>query len=321
MATAALSDAFDRVRALGPAPADCAAESERLGLLAPAAIEAIHESGLFRMLLPLDVGGLGLTVPEGAEILRAVSAYDGSSGWVFTILSNGPLFVQFLARSAFDEIFADPRSTICSGINPLATRAVPVEGGYAFSGSAPYASGCRHADWLVAGAWVRRDGRPSFVDGGPELVTGVMPLAEARIEDTWSTSGMRATGSNDCFFEDVFIAEERTFDWNDPVPRFDVGPSGHIPLFVQLGGGISGCVVGIARRHGRRQDAQRPRTGLARCPHCEPNTPSSASAASRWWADDCSASTPAASSSERTRTRCIRAVQAAFRGGRVSHIG
>jgi alkylation response protein AidB-like acyl-CoA dehydrogenase len=247
MAESGLLEALDRVRAVGPILAKCAAESEDLGCLAPAAIDALHETGLLRMVLPADLGGLDLTIPESIEVCRAVSAYDGSSGWTFIILADGPLFARLLVRPAFEELFADPRSAVCGSANPLGAQATVVEGGYSFTGVAGYASGCRHADWLYSGAWVQRDGSPSFVDGQPELIAGVMPMAEARIEDTWNMSGMRATGSNDCTFDGVFVPEARTFGWFDPVPHFDVGVFGRIPLLVQLGGGLAGCVVGIAR--------------------------------------------------------------------------
>ena len=57
------------------------------------------------------------------------------------------------------------RTPLMSGsLNPTTGKAVPVDGGFRFSGTAMFASGCRHASWLMVGAWVQRDGEPSFTD-------------------------------------------------------------------------------------------------------------------------------------------------------------
>jgi alkylation response protein AidB-like acyl-CoA dehydrogenase len=136
---------------------------------------------------------------------------------------------------------------MAGSLNPLGGVAVPVAGGYRFDGCATNVSGCLNSNWLMAGAWVHRDGAKSWIDGAPEMIAGLMPMADASIVETWSVSGMRATGSNDCHYRDVFVPAERTYVWPEPSPRRDAGPAGNIPMHVQLGGGIAATVVGTAR--------------------------------------------------------------------------
>lgn len=242
-----LSEALARVHEVGPLVAGCAEASERHGRLTEDVVEALHSTGLLRVLIPDDAGGLGLTLPESIEVFRAMAAYDASTGWALTILGDGPLFGRFLERSVFDELFAHPRAALAGSLNPLTGRADAVAGGYRFSGTATYASGCHHATWLMAGAWVHRDGQPAFADGAPELIAGVMPITDATIHDTWSVSGMRATGSNDCSYSDVIVPDERTFRWPDPTPRIEPEIFGKIPLMVQVGTGLASAIVGAAR--------------------------------------------------------------------------
>ena len=242
-----MSEALDAVHEVGPLAAKRADESERLGYLSDEVVEALHETQLFRVLVPDDLGGVGLTLPESVEVFRQMSTYDASTGWVLSIVGDGPLFGRFLSQPVFEEMFGDRRATLAVSLYPLTGRAEPVPGGFRFSGSAPYASGCRHATWLMAGAWVYRDGQPSMVDGRPEMIAGIMAMAEAKIQDTWSVSGMRATGSNDCTFDNVVVPEARTFEWPEPAARFDAGPFVRVPLLVQLGGGIAAAIVGVAR--------------------------------------------------------------------------
>jgi indole-3-acetate monooxygenase len=63
----------------------------------------------------------------------------------------------------------------------------------------------------MAAAAVMRDGAPQIIDGLLTLRAGLFPIRHAKILDTWSTAGMRGTGSNDCVFEDMFVPDNFTF--------------------------------------------------------------------------------------------------------------
>ena len=242
-----LQDALARVADVGTLAAYHAAESERIGQLAPEVVEAFHATALWRVLLPTGLGGFDLTIPESIEVFRAMAAHDASAGWLHAICGQGPQFGNFVTQAVFEEVFADPRAVLAGSLNPLGGVAVQVAGGYRFDGCATNVSGCRNSNWLMAGAWVHRNGAKSWLDGAPEMIAGLMPMADASIAETWSVSGMRATGSNDCSYHDVFVPAERTYAWPEPPARRDAGPAGNIPMHVQLGGGIAATVVGTAR--------------------------------------------------------------------------
>jgi alkylation response protein AidB-like acyl-CoA dehydrogenase len=89
-----------------------------------------------------------------------------------------------------------------------------VAGGYRVSGRWPFVSGCEHATWL-GGAAVLDDGAVRIV---------VFPRSECEIVDTWSVTGLRATGSHDVAVSDVFVPDERSFWWAD-------GPVDPSPLY------------------------------------------------------------------------------------------
>ncbi len=266
MTDTAFADALDAAHAVGPLILERADAAEHRGCLDDDVIAAMREHRLFRVLVPHDLGGLDLTIPQAVEVVRTLSTYDASVGWTYAIGVGGPLIGRFLDRQAFEAIFADPDTLVAGSLNATAGRAEIVDGGYRFSGTAPFASGCRHASWLMAGAWVQRDGQPAFKDDRPEMIAGVMPIARATINDTWSVSGMRATGSNDCTIDGVVVADECVFPWFDAEPRFDTGVFGRIPLLMQFGPGLAASVVGAAR--GAQQQfialatAKRPTGGL-----------------------------------------------------------
>jgi indole-3-acetate monooxygenase len=238
---------IDRVGRLAPLIREHAAESEARAQLAPAVAEAFHEAGLFRILLPARMNGGDLTMPESLRVFEAAAAVEGSVGWNLAICAGGPIFGHFIARDAFEKLFVDPRAVIAGSLNAATTQAFPCAGGYRFTGKATNASGSAQASWLMVGGVVLKDGVMQFAGEIPLMRAGLFPIKEAKILKTWSVSGMRGTGSNDCAFENAFAPEELTFEWPEPQPAWQGGPFGNIPLLVQLGGGIASVALGVAR--------------------------------------------------------------------------
>jgi len=238
---------IDRVHQLAPLVREHSDRSEREARLAPEIVDAFHSAGLFRILLPVEMGGGELTVPESLRVFEAAARVDGSAAWNLSICADGPLFGHFIARDAFEHIFADRRAVLAGSLNPMTTRVVPCDGGWRFSGKATYVSGSAQASWIMASAFVLKDGSPQFVDGVPMLRAGLFPMRECRILDTWSVSGMRGTGSNDCTFDDVFVPSGFTYEWPDPQSAWQRGPFASIPLTVQLGGALAAVALGVAR--------------------------------------------------------------------------
>ena len=77
------------------------------------------------------------------------------------------------------------------------------------------------------------------------MIAGLLPMSSATIEDTWSTTGMRATGSDDCTYVDVIVPTERTYEWPEPPARWDAGPAARVGILAfslptngELGSGL-----------------------------------------------------------------------------------
>ena len=237
----------DQVQKLAPIIREHADRAEREAQMPREVADAFHQAGLFRMYLPRTMGGGELTVPDSLRLIEEVSRIDASAGWNLAICAGGPIFGHYLSRDAFETIYGDPRGVSAGSLNPMASQATPVEGGWRFSGKATTASGSAHATYLMAAALILRDGAPQIVDGFPMLRAGFFPIKHAKILNTWSTAGMRGTGSNDCVFENVFVPDEFTFDWLNAKPTWQRGPFADIPLQLQFAGGLSVVVLGTAR--------------------------------------------------------------------------
>jgi alkylation response protein AidB-like acyl-CoA dehydrogenase len=238
---------FDKIRDIEPLIRAHADRAEREAQMPREVADAFHETGLFRILLERNLGGGEVTIPDSLRLYEEVACIDASAGWNLAICSGGPIFGHNLSRKAFEQIYGPPRGISAGSLNPMTSRAVAVEGGWRFSGKATYASGAGHASHLMAAAIVLRDGAPQIVDGFPMLRAGVFPIEYVKILDTWSTAGMRGTGSNDCVFEDVFVSDEFTFDWLNARSPWQRGPFANIPMPLQMLGALAAVVLGTAR--------------------------------------------------------------------------
>jgi len=241
-----LVEALDRVEKIADVIRGDASESERLGHLSPPIVDALHAANLFPVFVPTEVGGLGLTIPQAARLFERVSALDASTGWTLIILNSGALFARFFPEQVFATVGRDPTALIAGSLNPLAARAEPVDGGYLFSGRATYLSGSAHARWIMASALVMKDEAPVLADGAIQILSGLLPIEQARSLDTWNVTGMCATGSSDYEFDGVMVAGDWTFEPFRPRVLTDDDVFSAIPLWAQLGG-LAACAVGAAR--------------------------------------------------------------------------
>jgi indole-3-acetate monooxygenase len=245
------AEVFDPVvaaRALAPAVAAAAEATERGRRLAPGLAADMARAGIFRMLVPRDLGGAqcapGAMVDAIAEIARA----DGSAGWCAMIAATTGILSAWLPPESARAIFGDPEA-ISGGVFHPRGRAVVADGGYRLDGRWTFASGCQHCTWLLGGAPVfasREDARPRLRDdGSPDLKLFLFPADCARIIDTWSTSGLRGTGSHDIEVCDLFIPDGHAAWLGDPALHED--PLYRFPVFGLLALGIAGVALGIAR--------------------------------------------------------------------------
>jgi indole-3-acetate monooxygenase len=245
--TNGFAQCIERAHQLGPLIAEHAAESERLGQLASTVVDAFHDAGLFRALLPIAMGGFDLTIAQQCELAEQIARFDGATGWNLAIGSGGPAIANFVAREAFEKIFDDPRALVAGSLAPMGNSAIACEGGYRFTGKATFASGSAQATWLLTNGVELIDGAPQIVDGIPRFRSGIFPIKLAKILNTWSVAGLRGTGSNDVAFENVFVPQTYTFEFPNPTSVWQSGPMAKIPLMIQLGNVLAAVALGIAR--------------------------------------------------------------------------
>src|ERR1700687_2769088 len=186
--------------ALEPLIRASADEAEVARRFPRAVIDAMAEARIFRQLVPRLAGGDEIDPITMLNVVEAISRVDGSAGWVAMIGSGAGVVTGYLETDVGREIFSDPTACRCGNIGAAAARAVAVPGGYRVSGRWPFVSGCEHSTWLSGNALLfDADGQTQRrnADGTPATRIMMFPQDDAQIVDTWTATGLRATGSHD----------------------------------------------------------------------------------------------------------------------------
>jgi alkylation response protein AidB-like acyl-CoA dehydrogenase len=113
-------------------------------------IEKFQQIGIYRAFAPQEFGGDGKTPAEFLQAIEAISAADGSAGWVASFGMN-PAYLAALPLETIQEVWADsPDVVFAGGIFPP-QPAKRVDGGFMVSGRWQFASGCMGATVLGVG--------------------------------------------------------------------------------------------------------------------------------------------------------------------------
>src|SRR5215813_12159160 len=233
------------VVALRPSIMDVRDHIEQQRCLPPQLVRELKEAGVFRMTMPRAWGGSELDPAAQLRVLEELSSVDASVGWCATIGCDTGYFSAYMDQTVARQMFSDPDMVTGGNLARAAGRAVRVAGGYRVSGHWPFASGCRHADWMIGSCMVYDgDTRVTTAAGLPVTRVCFFPPERCQILDTWHTTGMRGTGSHDFTVTDLFVPEERTFSLQSLQP---LRSSPLYAFFPFVGGKFGAVPLGVAR--------------------------------------------------------------------------
>ncbi|MEM8548306.1 MAG: acyl-CoA dehydrogenase family protein [Pseudomonadota bacterium] len=220
-------------------------EAETNRQLSDAVCTAIRDSGLLAMPIAPEHGGLGTPLPDMLQAYEVMAYEDAAVSWVVWSAGLIGLYARFMPEALRSELFSDGNQMICQSTIPAGE--LHVDGKTTrVRGRWPLMSGSPGADWAVLSCRKFIDGEP-VVDatGGPEIVLAALPREALKIIDTWHSSGLRGTGSNDIEVDDVTVPEHRSFGF---APNADViGPTDRLPIFATVSAIFAAQVLGLAR--------------------------------------------------------------------------
>ena len=193
--------------------------------------------------MPHAWGGPEMTPREQCEVYEILGAADASVAWCAKIGSDSGYFAAQLEESAARTLYPN-LDDVTAGQVPPNGMAERVAGGYRVSGHWTFGSGSTHADVIVGGCLVTENGKPVMRDGAPVQRVVIAPAASFEVLDTWYSTGLAGSGSNDYRTRDLFVPEEHTLSQDDPPRRAE-------PLYCYFGMFLAswhGVALGLTRR-------------------------------------------------------------------------
>ncbi len=202
------SNPIDRMRALAAGFARRAADYDAQDRFAAENFAEIKAAGLLAAGVPAEFGGGDASYREMSEMLREMAHHCSGTALALAMHTH-PLMANVWrwrrekapVEGLLKRVAGENLMLLSTGGNDWLNgsgSAEAVEGGYRISARKRFVSGAEAGDLLMTMA----------IHGDTVLHAGVSMKAEGvRIEQTWRTLGMRASGSQDVVLDKVFVPE------------------------------------------------------------------------------------------------------------------
>ena len=231
-----IEDSLRAIEGLTPLVRAAAADIARERRLSAQIAGALRASGIHRFLLPRELGGFAAPPVKLVAAVMTLAAADGSTGWCAAIGAGGNFLAGLLPEAGARQLFADPDAPSAGMFAPFGR--LEQDGNDSFlSGRWPFTSNCLHAASLAFGV-IAPEPTP-----GHRLV--FVPHTAVEIHDTWSSAGLRGSGSHDCSLSRVRVDPQHCCGFFDK-PWVDA-PLWRLPTFTALGPIMAAAPLGMAR--------------------------------------------------------------------------
>ncbi len=108
-------DYLARARALVPLIEAAAPRIEAARAFPPDVLAALHDSGMFRLLLPRSIGGAELDLPSFVRVIEILASGDASVAWCVGQGGGCAMAAAYVAPEIAREIFGAPPSRLVLG--------------------------------------------------------------------------------------------------------------------------------------------------------------------------------------------------------------
>lgn len=246
--TTSTKDYVALARELAPLLSAAAPRIDAARELPPDVLDAMHDAGMFRLLVPRSVGGAELDPATYIQCVEVIASGDASVAWCMNQGSGCSLSAAYLEPQIAREVFGGKRDVLAWGQGPGA-KAVRAQGGWRVTGTWMFASGSRHATWLGAHCpCFEADGTPHrYADGRPWERTMLLPREAATIKDVWQVVGLRGTGSDTYSVENLFVDDAHTITRDRAEERREPGLLYRFSGMNIYASGFAAVALGVAR--------------------------------------------------------------------------
>lgn len=174
-------------------------------------VALMRRAGLFRIAFPKAWGGPEMDILSQCEIMETLGYHDASAAWVAMICSDSGHYAARIDETEARTLYPSLDLLTSGTIGPIGQAHI-VDDGLRVSGRWPFGSGCLHADRLIGGCVLFENGKPQMGPGGrPEFRAVWLPRDKVEIHDTWRTTGLAGSGSNDYSVQEILVPRAHSF--------------------------------------------------------------------------------------------------------------
>ncbi|HLT42660.1 MAG TPA: acyl-CoA dehydrogenase family protein [Sphingobacteriaceae bacterium] len=187
--------------------------AEKTGKLTPKQLAIIYENKWFHLLVPEQYGGMEMDLPSFALFMEELAIVDGSFAWNVNLGAGANMFAGYMSNNVAETIFRDPKACI-AGSGAASGTATKAGDHYIIQGYWKYASGSAHANFFSLNAKIlNEEGEDTGI-----FSSFIVPVHDVQNLNTWKTTGLRATASNDFKVESKKVPLGYSFDLQKPSP-------------------------------------------------------------------------------------------------------
>lgn len=201
------------LNALGPQFAETAVEHDAQDRFVAENYDALRKHRVFSALVPIELGGGGVTHGAMCDFLRRLAHFCPSTALALSMHQHLVAAAVANARAGrpgkplLEKVGAGELILVSTGANDWLESngtARRVDGGFRVTAVKPFASGVPKGDVLITSVAFQPPGEASQVLHFP------LPVRSEGVSliDDWQALGMRATGSQTVRIDDVFVPEE-----------------------------------------------------------------------------------------------------------------
>ncbi|MEE2768271.1 MAG: hypothetical protein VX833_03560 [Actinomycetota bacterium] len=230
---------IDELRTTHEALECTADEAERLGTAPDALVDTMRRLRTPMVKAPIEVGGDELGLTDQMRYFEALSYSNPTAGWIgFNHAGVAGIVGALYQEPCLDEVFGANPAPFLAGVATPSGAFEFVKGGLRATGTYRYASGVRHADWIMVPVIESVD------SGSIRLI--VIPADETNIGGDWDVMALKGTGSVNVELDGTFVPEHRTVD---PL----IGPRRGGPMYTlgyqaYVSGENLGFTLGVCQR-------------------------------------------------------------------------
>jgi alkylation response protein AidB-like acyl-CoA dehydrogenase len=199
----------------GPVLAEHAARHDAEGSWVQESFEALRDAGFLALAVPTELGGMGATIRQTAQVMRELAHHCGSTALALSMHQHVTNFTAWRYRRELPGAEATLRRIVDDHIVIVSTgggdfvrprgEALRVDGGYKVSGRKIFGS------QSPVGAVMSTMFPFEDPERGLRVLNMSVPFSDpgVTVHDNWNTLGMRGTASNDITIDEVFVPDER----------------------------------------------------------------------------------------------------------------